>query len=162
MTVIIHPRDYPEPERPRELPVWCKVRDRAYEVVKSAGWLSRLDAEHVAILRGLPQGWEEALIEHEIGQQLLTDAGVPVRDRQWAYSGDLDSRIAQYVAPALARLERIAEAHCKQVDDHGGTTGDCNECGWTWPCPTYVWSTSDRDSLATWNPADDEEGEANG
>jgi hypothetical protein len=25
----------------------------------------------------------------------------------------------------------------------------------TWPCPTYVWSTADRDPDAHWDPFDD-------
>lgn len=56
-----------------------------------------------------------------------------------------------------ARLDRIGEAHCKDVDNHGGTTGDCNECGWSWPCPTHVWATTERDALAPWDPRHDEE-----
>jgi hypothetical protein len=54
------------------------------------------------------------------------------------------------------RLGRIAEAHCKHLTTGGMTSGDCAECGWTWPCPTYTWATSDRDPLACWNPDDDE------
>lgn len=56
------------------------------------------------------------------------------------------------------RLARIAEAHSKDVDGNGGTWGDCTECGHRWPCPTYSWATTDRDPLATWDPADDEDG----
>lgn len=54
------------------------------------------------------------------------------------------------------RLARIAAAHSKYVAGHGMTNGDCNECGDRWPCPTYTWATTDRDPLATWDPADDE------
>ena len=58
----------------------------------------------------------------------------------------------------LARLGRIAEAHFKCVDPHGGTHGLCHECNWNWPCPTYVWATTDRDAvIACWDPSDDEE-----
>lgn len=56
-----------------------------------------------------------------------------------------------------ARLARIAEAHSNHVGDGGLTSGDCNECGNPHPCPTWIWATSDRDPLATWDPADDEE-----
>ena len=56
-----------------------------------------------------------------------------------------------------ARLDRIAEAHHKRIDAHGGTDGMCNECGWRWPCPTHVWATEDRDALACWDPRDDED-----
>jgi len=56
-----------------------------------------------------------------------------------------------------ARLARIAEAHSKHVGDGGLTSGDCNECGYPHPCPTYTWATTDRDPLATWDPADDEQ-----
>lgn len=59
-----------------------------------------------------------------------------------------------------ARLARIAEAHSKDVGPGGLTSGDCTECGHAWPCPTYTWATTDRDPLATWDPADDETGDA--
>lgn len=55
-----------------------------------------------------------------------------------------------------ARLARIAEAHHKNVDEHGGTFGECNECDHAWPCPTYIWATTERDNtLNTWDPCDD-------
>lgn len=54
------------------------------------------------------------------------------------------------------QLARIADAHFKYVDNNGGTLGSCNECGWNWPCATYVWATTDRGLTATWDPADDE------
>lgn len=54
------------------------------------------------------------------------------------------------------RLGRIAEAHTEHLGDGGFTFGDCNECGHVWPCPTRTWATTDRDVLATWDPADDE------
>jgi hypothetical protein len=57
---------------------------------------------------------------------------------------------------AAARLSRIAEAHSKSVGDGGLTDGLCAECGHPDPCPTYMWATTDRDPLATWDPADDE------
>lgn len=54
-------------------------------------------------------------------------------------------------------LGRIHEAHAKDVDAHGGTSGYCVECGRVWPCPTYAWSENgDRDPLLDcWDPADD-------
>lgn len=61
-----------------------------------------------------------------------------------------------------ARLSRIAQAHKKDVsDEDGGTHGLCVECYQNWDekaggCPTKVWATTDRDVLATWDPADDE------
>lgn len=58
------------------------------------------------------------------------------------------------------RLDRIAEAHSKHVTTGGLTDGDCTECGHAHPCPTYVWATTDRDPLATWDPADDEEAQS--
>jgi hypothetical protein len=57
-------------------------------------------------------------------------------------------------ASAEDRLARIAETHSKQIDAHGGTWGDCNECGWTWPCPTYRWATAADGTvsiLCTWD-----------
>lgn len=54
------------------------------------------------------------------------------------------------------RLARIAEAHSKHVGNGGVTSGYCNECELPHPCPTYTWATTDRNPLATWDPADDE------
>lgn len=62
----------------------------------------------------------------------------------------------------LQRLGRIADAHRKDVDEHGGTFGLCVECGWAHPCPTYVWATTDRDLNATWDPRDDEPADQSG
>ncbi|WP_435601295.1 hypothetical protein [Streptomyces sp. C10-9-1] len=53
------------------------------------------------------------------------------------------------------RLARIASAHSKSAEEGGTTSGDCTECGHPHPCPTWVWATSDRDPLSTWDPADD-------
>jgi hypothetical protein len=60
---------------------------------------------------------------------------------------------------AADRLARIAEAHSKNQTSGGMTDGYCDECAHAWPCPTNVWATTDRDTLATWDPADDEEEE---
>lgn len=54
------------------------------------------------------------------------------------------------------RLSRIAQAHVKDTDEHGGSNGICVECYQVYPCPTVVWATKDRDVLATWDPVDDE------
>lgn len=53
------------------------------------------------------------------------------------------------------RLARIAEAHSKTVGAGGTTDGLCGECELPHPCPTFTWATTDRDPLATWDPADD-------
>lgn len=67
-------------------------------------------------------------------------------------------RYDTWVAGRLeARLARIAEAHSKNVTGGGLTSGECNECSHSHPCPTYTWATASRDPLATWDPADDEE-----
>lgn len=60
------------------------------------------------------------------------------------------------------RLDRIADAHQKYVDALGGTDGECRECRDFWPCPTYVWATTDRVSTDPWNPRDDEPSECGG
>jgi hypothetical protein len=55
------------------------------------------------------------------------------------------------------RTDKIAEMHRKNVDQHGGTWGDCNECGWAWPCPTYEAARSDSTkdySIDSWHPED--------
>lgn len=134
---------------------WKPRRDRAVQRANAA-WTLLLSPEHAALLESLPMGWGEAIEQWGTCQILLTDAGVPPGLGAQA-GGDLDTRVAKYAVPALIAIDRIAEAHRKNVDEHGGTSGDCNECGWSWPCPTYVWATSDRDSLACWNPSDDEE-----
>lgn len=54
------------------------------------------------------------------------------------------------------RLARIAQAHSKETVG-GMTSGLCNECELPHPCPTYIWATTDRDPLATWDPADDDQ-----
>lgn len=54
------------------------------------------------------------------------------------------------------RLSRIADAHHKDIGDHGVTSGVCIECGHSWPCPSHVWASTGRDPLAPWDPADDE------
>jgi len=60
---------------------------------------------------------------------------------------------------ALAALNEIALHHQKRIDESGGTWGECCECDYPWPCPTYVWATDlSRDPLlAPWDPADDED-----
>jgi hypothetical protein len=58
------------------------------------------------------------------------------------------------------RMAKIAEMHSKRVDGHGGTTGECNECGWQWPCPTYDWAreNSDRDPVTScWDRSNDDD-----
>lgn len=70
--------------------------------------------------------------------------------------GDFANAKVQQLKAARAVRDRIAEAHSKHVDEHGATSGLCNECDWTWPCPTYVWATTDRDPNGPWDPKDDE------
>lgn len=56
---------------------------------------------------------------------------------------------------AERRLKRIANEHQKHVDGHGGTYGECNDCGWQWPCPTYQWATATvTDVNCTWDLTD--------
>lgn len=55
-----------------------------------------------------------------------------------------------------SRLARIAEGHPKDVTRDGMTSGLCAECGHPWPCPTYVWATTERDYLTDpWHPDDE-------
>lgn len=63
------------------------------------------------------------------------------------------------LAAPKARLHCIAQAHAKEVLEGGLTSGCCVECGHAWPCPTFVWASTERDPLATWDPADDEQPE---
>lgn len=78
--------------------------------------------------------------------------------KPWAEDTDLAC-----LGPAAApnpegRLEVIAEAHSKHVASGGMTSGLCNECGNSWPCPTYAWATTEHRNAATdpFDPADDE------
>lgn len=53
------------------------------------------------------------------------------------------------------RLDAIARAHSKAVDAHGGTYGECLECGDEWPCPTYIWAMDPTiESDCAWNAAE--------
>lgn len=55
---------------------------------------------------------------------------------------------------AHERLLRIAQAH-SQIQMSGGiVSGYCSECDRVWPCPTFIWSTHNRDVLDTWDPDD--------
>lgn len=82
------------------------------------------------------------------------DLGVPASVHRYLF--DDVPKLIDEIGRLRTALARIAEAHAKYVDAHGGTWGECNECGAGWPCPTYVWATTDRDPLSTWDPADDE------
>jgi hypothetical protein len=102
------------------------------------------DMRRQIVLREINQG-ALAGMQSEISEQ-AADLVLAALDRYdtWA------------AGKAAARLSRIAEAHSKHVGSGGLTDGDCNECGHRWPCPTYTWATTDRDQLATWDPADDD------
>lgn len=56
-----------------------------------------------------------------------------------------------YPATFEERLNKIAEMHSKQVGAGGTTSGDCNECGWSWPCPTYRWASELVGPDCTWD-----------
>lgn len=102
----------------------------------------------------------------------MTGGGVKVKDGDWLvmvsrteYSvlriGGSESLFSLMPLVPLstpeARLSRIAEAHKPSVGEGGLTDGRCNECNWPAKCPTHVWATQPRDTLSTWDPADDEE-----
>lgn len=55
------------------------------------------------------------------------------------------------------RLARIADAHAREVLACGLFDDVCIECDRAWPCPTYVWATTERSpTFDPWDPADDE------
>lgn len=58
------------------------------------------------------------------------------------------------------RMDRISEAHTPKPDAIGGVTGYCPECTLRHPCPTWVWSSTERDSLLPWDPNDDRDNDA--
>lgn len=70
--------------------------------------------------------------------------------------GDAANTLVQNLTAASYARQRIADAHSKHVGEGGLTSGDCNECNWHWPCPTYVWATTDRDPNGPWDPSDDD------
>jgi len=102
------------------------------------------DMRRQIVLRELNQG-ALAGFQSEVSEH-AADLVLAALDRydQWAAAGP------------SARLARIAEAHRAYTGGGGLTNGDCNECGYRWPCPTYAWATTNRDPLATWDPDDDE------
>ncbi|GAA2803377.1 hypothetical protein [Streptomyces showdoensis] len=104
------------------------------------------DMRRQIVLRELNQG-ALAGMQSQVSEQ-AADLVLAALDRydDWAAKGAVGPR---------ARLARIAEAHSQDAEAGGLTSGACNECGHAWPCPTYTWATTDRDPLATWDPADD-------
>ena len=79
-----------------------------------------------------------------------------------AEPGPIQDALTDLRQPGLTtaawRIQKIAQMHEKCVDSRGGTYGECNECGRSWPCPTYAWATTAREYiLDCWDPADDEE-----
>lgn len=66
-------------------------------------------------------------------------------------------RPARSTVRLAGRLDRIAKAHSRGVLGHGGYT--CDECHRHWPCPTYLWATTERDPvMSAWRPGDDTTG----
>ncbi|MFF8840529.1 hypothetical protein [Streptomyces sp. NPDC015130] len=110
------------------------------------------DMRRQIVLREINQG-ALAGMPSEISEN-AADLVLAALDRydDWAAKGA--------VGPS-ARLARIAQAHTQDTTSGGLTTGNCVECGHPSPCPTYTWATTDRDPLATWDPADDEDEETN-
>jgi hypothetical protein len=102
------------------------------------------DMRREIVLREINQG-ALAGMHSEISEQAATDV-LNALDRYdtWARGKH------------AARLTRIAEAHSKHVGEGGLTDGHCTECGHPHPCSTYIWATTDRDPLATWDPEDDD------
>ncbi|MEU2924165.1 hypothetical protein ABZ636_03760 [Streptomyces sp. NPDC007251] len=105
------------------------------------------DMRRQIVLREINQG-ALAGLQSEITEQ-AADLVLTALDRY-------DTWAANKGSSADARLGRIAQAHSKDVGEGGLTSGLCVECDLPHPCPTYSWATTDRDPLATWDPADDE------
>lgn len=103
------------------------------------------------------QAWLDGPTDHALTARIVINALRASLDARRRQARPSAVPAAPPVPAEARRLSRIAEAHSKNVDSAGGSCGDCVECGWNWPCATYVWATEDRDGLAPWNPADDEE-----
>jgi hypothetical protein len=102
-----------------------------------------------------PDDMRRQIVLREINQGAL--AGMPSEISEQAADlvlAALDRYDTWAAGKPAARLARIAEAHSKHVGNGGVTSGYCNECELPHPCPTRVWATTDRDPLATWDPAD--------
>lgn len=117
-------------------------------------WRKKADEAGTRELASLLGFAIEVAVEAKVAHHLLDMIEGPAPSMY----GHLDTRVWRvYKRGVVQRLDRIAEAHHKQVDESGGTYGDCNECGWSWPCPTYAWATTERDrALDPWDPSDDE------
>lgn len=128
-------------------------------------WVRRVpsqEVQHAAsefMLRGLdidqlPLGVIEALVEWK----LIADDLDTEHRHIFAGGGIEASDHVRELLRVEQRMARIAEAHQKAVDEHGGTWGDCAECGHAWPCPTYRWATEDVEvpSCASWTLDDDD------
>jgi hypothetical protein len=101
--------------------------------------------------------WPDGTVSiHWAGDRPSTVIWPRLEDAEYVHGHGGHTRIVWDDEAPNARLARIAGAHSKQVDSHGGTDGYCVECDETWPCPTWTWATTDRDPNATWDPADDE------
>lgn len=103
------------------------------------------------------RGWVELALETEAAHALLDWLKVP--DGHPQGGGDIDTRMAKVALRLLAAeaaLGAIAEAHRQGEGPAGMVDGYCIECQFTWPCPTSLWATGQRESNAPWNPADDE------
>jgi len=88
-------------------------------------------------------GVDEALQETRTAHHLLDLAGIP-RDRGDA--GHLDARVLQLMrrCQRLARIEQMHQPD-RNCDGHGGVSGYCVECGWSWPCATAETTSGERD-----------------
>lgn len=68
---------------------------------------------------------------------------------------DTRKRIEMILTGSLAdpawQLHRIAQAHAKDTDLFGVTSGQCLECDTEWPCPTYRWATEPMDPWGLWD-----------
>jgi hypothetical protein len=120
--------------------------------------LTRWEAE-AFVQPGWSITWNEGdgawTMEFQVGKKIyvLPEAAM---DYYIVGASDREAHQDEGLKKARARLARIAEAHTKNVGAGGMTDGTCIECGEPDPCPTHVWATTERNPLATWDPADDQ------
>lgn len=123
-------------------------------IVLKLGWSNPDTGPTSLRLYALDQGDQPrwAKPHARVAEVPLIEAGAKEGDRFILMPAEKHAR------SAADRLDKIASMHAKYTDAHGGTYGECTECGYRWPCPTYVWATQERDvALDPWDPADDEE-----
>jgi hypothetical protein len=126
-------REYEKPSA--VLPAYRALLDEAHKILTAVG----------ALEPSAPIGAKLGMQASDLAERIADENGNPATG---------ESPVAENLR---GRLDRIAEAHQRCIDTSGANSGDCQECGWTWPCPTQIWATDPRNPLVDcWHPSDDD------